>query len=183
VSLTAVSSFEMIPEIVTDRLRLRPHGMQDFAASAAMWADPEVTRFIGGRPFSEEETWARLLRYAGHWSFLGFGYWAVEEHSGSDFIGEVGFADFKRQIQPPIGDIPELGWVFVPRVHGRGYATEAVRAALEWGKTNLSSRWTASLIHPDNLASIRVADKCGFSRYCQTTYRNEATVIFTRQNC
>jgi RimJ/RimL family protein N-acetyltransferase len=116
VSLTAVSSFEMIPEIVTDRLRLRPHGMQDFAASAAMWADPEVTRFIGGRPFSEEETWARLLRYAGHWSFLGFGYWAVEEHSGSDFIGEVGFADFKRQIQPPIGDIPELGWLFVPRV-------------------------------------------------------------------
>ena len=171
----------MIPEIVTDRLRLRPHRMQDFPASAAMWADHEVTRFIGGRPFSEEEIWARFLRYPGHWSLLRFGYWAVEEQSGSNFMGEVGFADFKRQIQPPLEGIPELGWVFVPRVHGRGYATEAVRAALEWGKSNLSSRSTFCLIHPDNLSSIRVADKCGFSRYCQTTYRNEPTLIFTRE--
>src|SRR5262252_3783228 len=125
----------MIPEIVTDRLRLRAHRMEDFPASAAMWADRGVTRFIGGRPFSKEEAWARFLRYAGHWSHMGFGYWAVEERSAGGFVGEVGFADFKREIEPSIRDIPELGWVLTPRVHGRGYATEAVLAALEWGRT------------------------------------------------
>ncbi len=146
-----------------------------------MWADTDVTRFIGGRPFSEEETWARFLRYAGLWSFLGFGYWAIEERATGDFVGEVGFADFKREIQPPIHNMAELGWVLVPRVHGRGYATEAARAALHWAGTHLSSRAAMCLIHPENVASIRVAEKCGFARYCQTTYKNEATFIFTRK--
>jgi RimJ/RimL family protein N-acetyltransferase len=170
----------MIPQIVTDRLRLRAHGLEDFTASAAMWADGEVTRFIGGRPFSREESWARFLRYAGHWPLLGFGYWAVEELATGDFVGEVGFADFKREIQPAIESTPELGWVLVPRVHGRGYATEAVRAALEWGDTHLSYSSVVCLIHPENTASIRVAEKCGFMKSCETTYRNEQTFIFTR---
>jgi RimJ/RimL family protein N-acetyltransferase len=145
-----------------------------------MWADRGVTRFIGGRPFTEEEVWARFLRYAGHWSFMGFGYWAVEERSSATFIGEIGFADFKREIEAPICGIPELGWVLVTHAHGQGYATEAVRAALDWGKAHLASPTTVCLIHPENLPSIRVADKCGFKRYCQTTYKNDPTVIFTR---
>ena len=44
-----------------------------------MWSDAEVTRFIGGKPLSGEEVWARILRYAGHWSMLGYGYWLIEE--------------------------------------------------------------------------------------------------------
>ncbi len=63
-----------------------------------MWADPEVTRYIGGKPLTEEESWARLLRYVGHWSLLGFGYWVVEEKTTGNFIGEVGFADYKRDL-------------------------------------------------------------------------------------
>ena len=153
----------MIPEIVTDRLRLRARAMDDFASTAALWADPLVTRFIGGRPFSEEEAWARLLRYAGHWLYMGFGYWAVEERATGSFVGEVGFAENKkRDLQPSIHNIPELGWVLIPRAHGRGYATEAARAALDWGSTHLSSASTVCLIHPENCASIRVAGKCGF---------------------
>lgn len=171
----------MIPEIVTDRLRLRGHAMDDFGASAAMWADPMVTRFIGGRPFSGEEAWARFLRYAGHWSYMGFGYWAMEERETGTFVGEVGFAENNRELQPSIHDIPELGWVLIPRVHGRGYATEAARAALDWGKTHLKSASTVCLIHPQNVASIRVAGKCGFAEYCRTTYKNEPTVLFARQ--
>ena len=171
----------MIPEIVTDRLRLRGHRMADFAASTAMWADRDVTRFIGGRPLTAEEAWARFLRYAGHWSLLRFGFWAVEERATGEFVGEVGFADFKREIQPPIHDIPELGWVLVPRVHGRGYATEAVSAALEWGGTHLPASSTVCLIHPGNLASLRVAHKCGFKSYCQTVYKSEPTILFARE--
>ncbi len=169
----------MIPEIVTDRLRLRAHRMEDFAASAAMWADPGVTRFIGGRPLSEEEAWARFLRYAGHWSWMGFGFWVIEELTTGAFVGEAGFAEFKRQIQPSIRNSPEIGWVLAPNARGKGYATEAVRAALAWGGAHLPSPSTFCLIHPGNAASIRVADKCGFNQYCQTTYKNEPTLIFT----
>src|SRR4029077_6257721 len=70
------SSFHTkVPVIETERLKMRGHRLADLNDCAAMWADPIVTRHIGGRPFSEEETWARFLRYAGHWSLMGFGYW------------------------------------------------------------------------------------------------------------
>jgi RimJ/RimL family protein N-acetyltransferase len=46
-----------VPVIETERLKLRGHRLGDFGACAAMWADPIVTRHIGGRPFSEEESW------------------------------------------------------------------------------------------------------------------------------
>src|SRR5258708_19773253 len=95
-----------------------------------MWADPSVTRFIGGKMFTPEEVWARLLRYAGLWSLLGFGYWAIEERTTGDFVGELGFADFKHDIVPSLDDRPELGWALASRVHGKGYATEAVPPAL-----------------------------------------------------
>lgn len=169
------------PEIETERLLLRGHRLDDFAYSAAMWADLVVTRHIGGRPFSTEESWARLLRYIGHWDVLGFGYWAVEEKATGHFVGEVGFADFKREIEPSLGGQPEMGWVFVPQVYGQGYATEAVRAAASWGDRHLSSASSVCLIHPDNQASIRVAEKCGFHEYQRTEYKGQPTILLARQ--
>jgi hypothetical protein len=68
------------PVIETERLRLRGHRPEDFAVCTAMWADPVVTRYIGGKPLSEEDVWARTLRYLGHWAWLGFGYWVMEEN-------------------------------------------------------------------------------------------------------
>ncbi|CAB3703825.1 hypothetical protein LMG27174_03823 [Paraburkholderia rhynchosiae] len=54
------------PILTTNRLALRPHTRDDFLESYTMWSDPEVIRYIGGKPFTREEVWARLLRYAGH---------------------------------------------------------------------------------------------------------------------
>src|ERR1700732_5300270 len=96
-----------VPGLATERLRLRGHRLEDSAHCAAMWADPEVTRYIGGKPYTEEESWARLMRYAGPCSLLGFGYWVVEEKSTGSFIGEAGFADYKRAL-PPLQGIPEI---------------------------------------------------------------------------
>jgi RimJ/RimL family protein N-acetyltransferase len=169
-----------VPEIETARLRMRGHQLDDFAACAAMWADPVVTRYIGGRPFTEEEVWARLLRYVGHWALLGFGYWAIEEKATGDFIGELGFADFKRDMEPSIKGVPELGWVLASKAHGKGYATEAVRAAVAWGETHFAKARTVCIIHPGNLASIRVAEKCGYTEFLRTNYKNHATIIFDR---
>jgi RimJ/RimL family protein N-acetyltransferase len=82
-----------VPVIETERLNMRGHRMEDFSDCAAMWADAGVTRYIGGKPFSREEVWARMLRYVGHWSWLGFGYWAIEEKST-----EIGRASCRERV-------------------------------------------------------------------------------------
>jgi RimJ/RimL family protein N-acetyltransferase len=169
-----------IPVIETPRLTLRGHRFDDFSDCAAMWADPTVTRHIGGKPFSEEETWARFLRYAGHWLLLGFGYWAIEEKFTGSFVGELGFADYKREIEPSLQGLPELGWALAATAQGKGYATEAVRAALTWGEAHFASARTVCIIHPENLASIRVAEKCGYREFQRTTYKGRTTIIFDR---
>src|SRR5690606_33908019 len=88
--------------------------------------------YIGGRPFTHEEVWSKLLRYAGHWALLGFGYWVVREAPSGRFVGEVGYADFKRDFTPSLDGAPEMGWVLTPGAQGQGFAAEAVRAAMRW---------------------------------------------------
>ncbi len=145
-----------------------------------MWADPEVTRFIGGAPSTPEQTWFRLLRYVGHWSLLGYGYWLIREKATARFVGEVGFADFRRDIQPPLDGTPEVGWALATWAHGKGYATEAVRSALAWGDEHLESRKTVCLIGADNRASIRVAQKCGYTAAGTRIYKGEASNLYER---
>jgi RimJ/RimL family protein N-acetyltransferase len=169
-----------VPVIETDRLTMRGYRLDDFKGCARMWADPAVVRYIGGKPFSEEEVWAKMLRQAGLWSLLGFGYWAIEEKATGDYVGELGFADFKRDVTPSLKDMAELGWALASRVHGKGYATDAVRAALAWGEGRFGGARTACLIHPENLASIRVAQKCGYQEFQRTTYKGQPTIIFSR---
>ena len=170
----------MVPVIETERLRLRAHRPDDFAACAAMWALPEVVRYIGGKPFSVEEVWSRVLRYAGHWQWMGFGFWALEEKSTGAFAGDLGFAEFKREIEPSIQGIPEIGWVLAPHAQGKGYATEAVRAVVAWGDEHFDRARTVCLIHPENLPSLRVAEKCGYKEFQRTTYKGQPTIILER---
>jgi len=169
-----------IPSIQTDRLKLRGHRLEDFPDVAALWADPAVTRYIGGQPLSREEAWARFLRYAGHWAWLGFGFWAVEEKATGNFVGELGFADLKRDIEPRLDGTPEIGWVLATRAHGKGYATEAVRAVQAWGDARFGATRTVCLIHPENLPSLRVAAKCGYQEFQRTTYKGDPTILLAR---
>ena len=174
--------FTQAPPIETERLRLRAHCLGDFAASVAIWADPVVVRHTIGKPSTEQATWFRLLRYAGHWSILGYGYWAVEDKATGAFIGEVGFADFKRDIKPSIEGIPEVGWVLSTEHHGKGYATEALEAALHWSDAHLANERTVCIITPANSASIRVAEKCGFEEYARTDPGEMQTIFFERNH-
>jgi RimJ/RimL family protein N-acetyltransferase len=171
----------VIPVIETERLKLRGHRVEDFAASVALWTDPAVTKFITGRPSTREECWSRLVRYVGHWALMGFGYWAVEDRATCAFVGELGFADYKRTIEPSLDGIPEIGWVISPAFHGLGYATEGVRAAVAWGDRHFGSRPTACIMAPENLASARVAGKAGYREVLKTTYRGEPSIMFRRE--
>jgi RimJ/RimL family protein N-acetyltransferase len=176
-----------VPVLETARLVLRGPTLADFADSFAMWRTPEVNIHIGGKPRSEEDSWARIQRYVGQWALLGFGMWMVRDKTGA-FVGEVGFMDYHRELVPRLSAV-EVGWVFSTAYHGKGYATEAMRAALAWGdeyfktapldSTLVRGRLECMIDH-DNAPSIRVADKLGFHRLGDADYKGEPVVLFRR---
>ena len=170
----------LIPILETERLRLRAHRREDFAACADMWADSIVTRFIGGKPSSAQQTWTRMSAYLGHWSLLEFGYWAIEDRKTSAFVGDIGFADFHRDIDRSMQGVPELGWALAAAFHSRGLATEAARAVGAWGDRHFERGRTVCMIDPNNLASLRVAEKCGFAVFKRTTFNERPTLFLER---
>ncbi len=170
----------LVPILETERLVLRGHRTDDFADSAAMWADPQVVAHISGTPSTAEQSWSRLLRYSGHWQHLGFGYWVVEAKADGAFIGEVGFADYRRDTMPSIDGMPEAGWALKTAAHGMGYATEAVAAMVDWADRNLASERTICLLDPTYSASINVARKAGYADGVIGTYGPLETLFMKR---
>jgi RimJ/RimL family protein N-acetyltransferase len=165
----------------TGRTILRPHRLEDFDAYCAMWKDPIVFRFIGGRARDREESWQRFLRHAGLWSLLGFGFWAIEDKASGRFIGEAGFHDLKREIEPSIEGLPEAGWSLAPDMHGKGLATEVVSRVLAFGDEVLGAPRTVCIVDPQNAASLAVARKCGFQAFARTEYHDHATILLERR--
>ena len=169
-----------VPVLETPRLRLRGHRSADLPDCVAMWSDPMVTQFITGRASTEQQTWIRLLSYVGHWALHGFGYWAIEEQDSNAFVGEIGFADFRRDVPAPMRNVPELGFALVSRVHEKGYATECVRAVLRWGDAHIPSARTIALASPQNPASLHVLAKCGYEAVDRGVYNDQPVVFFAR---
>jgi RimJ/RimL family protein N-acetyltransferase len=169
------------PVLETARLMLRPHRLDDFEDAVAMWGDSDVTRFIGGKPATREEVWARLLRYAGHWALLGYGYWVIRETATARFVGEIGFADFHRDIAPPFEGAPEAGWALARWAHGQGFAVEALSAILAWADGHFGAARTVCMIEPANGPSLRLAQKAGYLEYARTSYKGAPTILFERR--
>lgn len=151
-----------VPVIETSRLRLRPHRDEDLSCMVAMWADPGVARFIGGRPFTASETEARLARYRAMWPRHGHGFWAVEDRDTGAFLGEMGLARFGRGLGPGFDDCPEAGWVLTAPAWGRGIATEGVAAVLGWADLRGVPRLVC-MIAEGHVVSRRVAARAGFA--------------------
>lgn len=168
------------PRLETERLILRSHGADDFPDCTAMWRDPQVVKYTTGRESTPQQTWQRLLAYRGHWSLLGFGYWAIESKATRRYIGELGFADFHRDFEPSIDGIPEIGWALATHAHGQGYATEAVRTVIEWGDRYLSGTRTVCIIHRDNAPSIHLAGRFRYSVVLRAATDSEPRVLLAR---
>lgn len=144
-----------IPTLVTERLRLRSFQKSDVEDYAALNADPEVLRYLGGVAWDRGRSWRHMAFLLGHWQLGGAGMWAVEHRATGAFLGMVGFAE------PAGWPGFELAWTLARRWWGHGYATEAAGKALAHAFTALEKERVISLIHPDNRASIRVAERIG----------------------
>lgn len=145
-----------------------------------MAAAPAVYRFIGNAPATEEETWHRLLRYAGHWGCFGFGTFAALDRATGRFLGEAGAMDFRRGIGADFGRLPEMGWAFVPDTHGTGIAGEAIRAVLAWMDAGAGRAGTVCIINPDNIPSLRLAARIGYVRTGAAVYHGKPVWMFAR---
>jgi len=173
-------SLTTAPSLVTPRLTLGAPAPQDLDESAAMWSDPAVYGLIGGRAFSREEVWQRLLRYVGHWQIVGYGSWTVRETASGRYVGEVGLMDSRRATEPLFEGTPEAGWALAPWAHGHGYAREAVSAMLDWADGQGIPR-TVCIIDAINAASIRLAARVGYHFLATARYRDAPIDLYERR--
>lgn len=169
------------PVLTTARCVLRGHDRSDFERLYQTWSDPGVTRHLGGQPWTAQDCWFRLMRYLGMWPLLGFGYWAVCDRSSGLYLGDVGYADFKRGLGPDFDGLPEAGWVLAPDAAGRGIATEAMSAAEAWLEGALGPVRRVCMIEPDNQASVRVANKLNYRAFGHAEYGGSPVTLFERR--
>lgn len=168
------------PRLETERLILREFRKNDLDAFAATMGDPEIVRHLAIEPLSREDAFRRIFLAAGQWPILGMGMWAVELKADGQMVGHVGFFDMERDMTPSLVGLPEMGWIFDRSVHGQGIALEACRAALEWAGREFGPVEIPAIISTDNVPSMKLAEKLGFVREPDGTYKGEAIAIFRR---
>ncbi|MFN3615087.1 MAG: GNAT family N-acetyltransferase [Rubrimonas sp.] len=141
------------PTLRTERLILRPPRIEDFARWAAMMAHPS-SRFMGG-PMSEAEAWRGLCATVGSWALTGEAMFSVLEAETGLWVGRAG------PLNPVGWPAPEVGWGLHHDARGRGYATEAAAAAMDYAVDVLGWTDVIHVIDPANLPSQGVARRLG----------------------
>jgi RimJ/RimL family protein N-acetyltransferase len=141
--------------IGTERLVLRPLTVADLDVFVAMHDEPQVIDKMG--PYTRDAALERLERNECEWREHGYGLVALTERASGQFVGRSGLKYW------PQFDETEVGWVLHPTFWGRGFATEAARACLDWGFSNLDVAYITAMILPDNVRSLRVAERLGMT--------------------
>lgn len=147
--------------VSTARLRLRPWREADFEPFAAMNADARVMEHFPC-VLAREESDALASRIMAKLESQGWGLWALEVAGGEPFIGFAGLAvpAFEAHFTP----CTEVGWRLAHRAWGQGYATEAARAALDFGFAQLGLAEIVSFTAVSNRRSIAVMERLGMRR-------------------
>ncbi len=145
-----------ISTVVTDRLTLRAWEPDDVAPYAEWAADPEMARYTGS-PKDGAAVWRMVTSLTGHWVFRWFGMWAMEETATGRMLGRAGL------YQGPDWPGVEVAWTVAHDRWGEGLASEGGAAAVWFGFEVIGLDRIVSLMHEDNAASRRVAEKLGLT--------------------
>lgn len=150
--------------IETERLVLKPFRSGDADLMRLLDSDAEVVRFLGyGRIRSEEESEQNLQKILKDYEVYGLGLFAIHEKASGRFLGRSGLIPWILENTLTW----EIGYSLRRDAWGQGYAYEAARNIADWARNNLNVPYVISLIHPDNKASIRVAEKLGMKFHKQ----------------
>ena len=147
-------------EISTERLIMRGWRESDLAPWAAMNADPEVRRYLGPLlTFEQASAW--VLNFQDDLDRYGFGFWALEVRASGEFIGFTGLGIVDGEM--PVTGI-EIGWRLARPAWGRGYATEAALAAMDYGFGVMGRPEIVAITMAANLRSRAVMERIGMTR-------------------
>jgi RimJ/RimL family protein N-acetyltransferase len=159
--------------LVTARLNLRMFHEDDLDAYADMCADDDVMRFIGvGGPVGADVAWRQMALFVGEWVLHGYGMWALEERTSGRLIGRAGF------LNPHGWPACEVGWLLARDAWGHGFAFEASKAAIAYGRAHLGISELISLIRPDNQRSIALAHRLGATLYGKIDFMGGSTLQY-----
>jgi ribosomal-protein-alanine N-acetyltransferase len=164
--------FHIAPHLETKRLYLRPFQPGDLDVLAALCANPDVMRYVGHGVRTRKETETGLHRMMAHWQAHGFGMWKLVEKETGAFVGRAGLIHLDST--PEI----EVGYVLDCPFWGRGLATEAARASLQFGFDPLGLERIVAIARPENHASQRVMQKLGMTYEKDAFYYNCAVVYW-----
>ncbi len=159
-----------IPILLTARLRLRGFGPDDLAALMAIYADPEVMRYIRHGARTETETAATIDAYIAEWSQSGYGVWAVVGRQNNLLLGMCGFVERA-----------ELGYIFGRASWGRGFATEAADASLWYGFEHLGFDEIGAGALRGNASSRHVLEKLGMRQTANEFFDSHGGVYYHLQ--
>jgi RimJ/RimL family protein N-acetyltransferase len=163
-----------MPTIETTRLSLRSFAEDDLDRMAELMADNDFMRFSLG-VFSREQTGAFLDKLRARDREGLPSQFGVVFRENKRLIGYCGF--FSQTVDN-IEEL-EIGYRIDPSYWRRGIATEAARAVRDYALSELRLPRVISLIHPDNIASRRVAEKNGMTPKKETVFRGFPTIVFS----
>jgi RimJ/RimL family protein N-acetyltransferase len=156
------------PELVTERLELWRPQIADRAGLLTLIAPAAVREFLGPAEASETDVFARQLRNAGSWALYGYGVFSLRERGGDGaIVGTCGVFRSFRGFGQGMDDVPEAGWIIAESAWGKGYAIEAMRAALAWFDREHGPQRIACMIEEGHEASAAIAAKLGFVEYAR----------------
>ena len=164
------------PTLTTERLELSLPRAENMPKMMAIVSDEETGRFLGPIQ-SAPEQFNRFLRNAGSWLLYGYGGFMVRERGRPEVIGNCGIFHSIRGLGEDFDDMPEAGWILSSAYVGKGYASEAMQAVLEWFDQTHGPRRMVCMIEPENAPSIKLAGKLGFAELRKAALPDGAEVI------
>jgi RimJ/RimL family protein N-acetyltransferase len=163
--------------LLTPRLRLEPFQTVHRLGLNQLNSDPEVMRYLTGRPETQEETDAVIERVQARWAEHGFSWWSLIDRESGEIVGAGCIQHLARVVTEPL----EIGWRLRPDQWGKGLATEAARAMGDFAFRTQPIPLLVAVCHVDNEGSARVMQRlgmtdCGLSRaYDMAVRRFEIT--------
>nr|WP_281257886.1 GNAT family N-acetyltransferase [Litoreibacter ponti] len=152
---------------------LTPYAPEHAAQLNVMSSDPEVMRYLGDVE-TMAETEAYIAKAQMRWQKYGFGWWSVFLRDSDTLVGAACLQHLAHEESAPL----EIGWRLVPAFHGKGFATEAGRAAMEYGFQQVGVDYLVSVAHRDNLASQKVMERLGMTYRGLETHYGESCAVY-----
>jgi RimJ/RimL family protein N-acetyltransferase len=157
----------------TPRLLLREFAEDDLDELTAIMADPEVTRYLGdGEAVDRADCWRFIALALGHQRLRGYALWAAVVRDTGRLVGRVGL--WYPEGWPGL----EVGWVLGRASWGRGYATELAAACRDYAFDVVGTDELISLIYPDNVRSVAVAERIGHRHLRDTVFKGEPCRVY-----